>query len=90
MLSLKEAAQYLSCSQSSLRKTVRDGRIRYYQPRKHDRIKFKPQWLEEFLAAGTHDPMLPRPLQVRRPTRPPPSGDAVASDHGLDYRFLTI
>lgn len=69
LVSLKDAAVRLGKSVSGLRKDVSNGRIRFYQARKNSPIKFRPEWLEEHIDAGTREKVKCNPLakQKRRP-----------------------
>lgn len=49
MLTLKEAAEVLGCSPSGLRKLIRQGAIRYFQIGKHSTIRFRREWLDDFI-----------------------------------------
>jgi hypothetical protein len=66
LLSLGEAAQRLGMSASALRKEVERGGIRCFQIRAHGRLKFREQWLEEFIADHTLNAKPSRLTPLRR------------------------
>jgi excisionase family DNA binding protein len=49
MLSLKEAAAMLGCTESGLRKLVAKNEIRYFQHGHGGRIRFKAEWIDDFV-----------------------------------------
>lgn len=49
MLNLRQAAEKLGYSTSGLRKLVNRGAIRHFQPGPRARIKFRVEWVEEFI-----------------------------------------
>jgi len=71
LLSLQEAAEALGYSVKGLRKIVDRSRsrargvrtrgptIKFFQAGEHSPIKFKPQWIEEFITGHTIDPAPP-------------------------------
>ena len=46
---LREAARIIGCSESGLRKLVKRNVIQCAQSRKHGRLRFRREWLKEFL-----------------------------------------
>ena len=53
MLSIQQAARILGCSVSGLRKLITRNAITFYQDRKGAPIKFRREWLDEFIDNGT-------------------------------------
>jgi hypothetical protein len=49
MLTLREAAEQLGYTETGLRKIVDRKGIKYFQAKKWGTIKFKPEWLDEFV-----------------------------------------
>jgi excisionase family DNA binding protein len=70
MLSLNEAAAVLGCSPSGLRKLVQRRAIRFFQLAKHSRIKFRREWLDEFIDAHSVVPGAPEKSVRRQKARP--------------------
>jgi hypothetical protein len=56
LISLSEAAEFLGYSTSGLRKLVRRHVIQFFQARAHSPIKFRREWLDEFIDAGSVKP----------------------------------
>jgi hypothetical protein len=79
MLDLKQAAELLGYSTSGLRKLVRRGDVRVFQARPHAPLKFRPEWLDEFIEARSTTPS-EAPAQQRRRAKPAPP---VANQFGL-------
>ena len=52
LVSLNDAAKILNYSVSGLRKLVTRRAIKFYQRTPHAPIKFKREWLDEFVADG--------------------------------------
>jgi excisionase family DNA binding protein len=71
MLHIGDVAKRLGCTESGVRKLVARGEIRHFQHRKRGRLKFKPEWVDEFIARYTSDPKgeQPPPRRVGRPSR---------------------
>jgi len=78
MLDIEEVARELGCTVSGVRKVVARGEIRYFQHGKRGRLKFKPEWVDEFVAAHTHAPSneQPRRAPAKRASKPPLSRDS--------------
>lgn len=53
MMSIQQAAEYLGYSVSGLRKLVRLGVIRYFQAREGAALRFRQEWLDDFIEANT-------------------------------------
>ena len=73
MLNIEEVAKQLGCTVSGVRKVVARGEIRYFQHGKRGRLKFKPEWVDEFVASHTHAPSNEQPHRVpaKRASKPP-------------------
>lgn len=56
LIGMAEAAKLLNYSTSGLRKLVSRRAIRYFQARPHAAIKFRREWLEEFVEGGATVP----------------------------------
>jgi len=56
LLNLAQAAELLNYSASGLRKLVRRRAIQYFQARPHAPIKFRREWIEAFIEAGSVAP----------------------------------
>jgi hypothetical protein len=79
---LQEAAEALGYSVKGLRKIVDRSRaqtrglrtrgptIKFFQAGERSPIKFKPEWIEEFIAGHTVDPTPPA-KKAKAPSRPP-------------------
>ena len=72
MLNIEEVAKQLGCTVSGVRKVVARGEIRYFQHGKRGRLKFKPEWVDEFVASHTHAPSneQPRRAPAKRASKP--------------------
>ena len=70
-LDLKESAAIIGLSESGLRKLVKRGAIRYFQPHAHCPIKFRREWIDQYrrrASCETEPQEEPRPTgQVRYP-----------------------
>jgi hypothetical protein len=82
MLNLEQAAAVLGCSESGLRKIVRRREIHFFQARKHSPLKFKPEWLAEYIDRHDTPPdeSSEAPAARQRQPRPAPP---VANRFGL-------
>jgi excisionase family DNA binding protein len=56
MMSLGEAAKQLGCTTSGVRKLVAKREIKYFQHGKKGRIKFLPEWIDEYIELNTIPP----------------------------------
>jgi excisionase family DNA binding protein len=76
LISMSQAAAYLDMTASGLRKIVRRGEIQYFQ-RGRGRIKFRTEWLDEFVATHTHQPrhFILKVGRQRKPKPPQPTGN---------------
>jgi len=90
MLNLSEAAAYLGMSPSGLRKILNRGQIKYFQHGKHGRIKFKQEWLDDYIEAHAVSPVRPlvtSPVSKKRrratSTHRPPD-----DDQGLPWHLM--
>jgi excisionase family DNA binding protein len=88
LISLSEAAELLGYSVSGLRKLVRRREIQYFQAGPHSPLKFRREWLDEFISAGSVAPGEsgePSPPKKRsKPQR------AIEPRSGFDSRLLDI
>ena len=78
MLDIEDVAQALGCTVSGVRKVVARGEIRYFQHGKRGRLKFKQEWVDEFIARHTvalADEQ-PRLAPAKRPAKPKPPKDS--------------
>jgi excisionase family DNA binding protein len=69
MLSLKQVAAYMGFSEAGVRKLIAKRKLRYFQTGKHGRIKFRPEWLDEYVAKNTiapADECPPPPVRRRK------------------------
>ena len=76
MLSLSQAAEYLGMSASGLHKLIAAGKVVHLQSGPHGRIRFKPEWLDDYISEHTVTPReaaTPRKRQ-RTPTIPETTG----------------
>jgi hypothetical protein len=80
LIPLSEAAAILGYSTSGLRKLVARGDVRFFQARPHAPLKFKPEWLEEFIDRGSQ-PSEPA-VRPRKAKRGP-----IELRHGFDPRL---
>jgi hypothetical protein len=90
---LQEAAEALGYSVKGLRKIVDRSRararglrtrgptIKFFQAGERSPIKFKSEWIEEFIAGNTVDPTPPA-KKTKAPSRPPQK-DCFAFDPAL-------
>ncbi len=80
LLALTEAAEYLGMTPHGLRKLVKRGGIAYFQHGQRGRLKFKPEWLDQFIDNSTHKPrqFTPKPgRQPKRPAKPMPTASGL-------------
>ncbi len=84
MLTPKQAAVYLGTSLRTLRRMIAAGQIRYHQPSLHARIRFKEEWLEEYVERGTVET---GSANGKRSRKPPPAPQVVGP---IDLSFLAI
>jgi hypothetical protein len=100
MVGLQEAAEMLGYTSSGLRRIVEDSRrkssgqnvrrptIKFFQPGKSAEIKFRPSWLDDFVAANTIDPMtVPQP-SCAAPRKPRRFVEPALVGHGLDPTLI--
>jgi hypothetical protein len=76
LLTLQQAAGKLGYTEKGLRKIVKRGEIRFMQAGPRSRIKFRPEWLDEFI-----DQKRPKP-EPKKSRKPPAS-------HGFDPKLLS-
>jgi hypothetical protein len=98
LISLEDAARMLGYTAKGFRKIVDRSRakaaghrthgptIRFFQATKGAPIKFKPEWIEAFIAEHTFDPHpVAQPEKTRvRPTAP------IGDNAGLDSALLSL
>jgi hypothetical protein len=91
MWTLTEAADYLGYSASGLRKLVKRGDVRAFQARKHAPLKFKREWLDDFINANSLLQGVPACLPPAKPRKQkaPPAIDG-ASEFGFDSALLKL
>ena len=89
MISLSEAAELLGYSTSGLRKLVAKRAIQFFQARPHSPIKFKREWLNEFVEAGSIKPGAPAAVQQRRKAKVGPA-QVDGSRFGFDPSLHSI
>jgi len=77
LVSLNDAAKILNYSVSGLRKLVTRRAIKFYQRTPHAPIKFKREWLDEFVADGTSGPGDLSPVKRRAKVKTVASSDFV-------------
>ena len=87
LLTVAAAAEYLAMSESGLRKLVKRRLIRYSQLGRWGRIRFRREWLDEFIAAGEVTPITSPQVRTKKRSKPVahPTTD---TRHGLDYGLL--
>ena len=88
LLSLQQAADYLGMSISGLRKMIRGRVVRFFQPSKHGRIRFRREWLDDLIEMNSTALISAKPVESRRckTTTAPIKFDE--KSHGLDYRAI--
>ena len=91
LISLTDAAAYLGMTANGLRKIVRGGGITYFQHGRRGRIKFRPEWLDEFVGVHTHPPrqFVPRPSRQpkQKPSKPAGKWDHLGFRDDLYKRY---
>ena len=87
MLSFEESANYLGMSVSGLRKIVRKGKIRYFQSGRCGRIKFKKEWLDDYIEENSQHRQEP-PAKVGRKKKPQLVVDDCCEKHGFSLDLL--
>ncbi|WP_425616690.1 helix-turn-helix domain-containing protein [Anatilimnocola sp. NA78] len=85
MLTLRDAAATLGYSISGLRKLCARGDVRFFQARKHSPLKFRPEWLDEFIERGSKPDEPVVRTRVAKPKRP-----AVLNKFGFDSSLTDI
>jgi hypothetical protein len=84
VINLRQAAELLGYSESGLRKLIARGDIRYFQVRPHAPIKFRQEWLDEFIDRGTKPS---EPETRTRTTKPKPP---TVGSFGFDPALLEL
>jgi hypothetical protein len=102
MIGVREAARILGCSESGVRRLVDNTRrkaagadvrqptIRFFQATKNGDIKFRPEWIGDFVTGNTLDPddfVTPAPAASRQRQKQP-STRVLKAKHGLDPALL--
>ena len=87
MLDIEDVAQQLGCTISGIRKLVVRGELRYFQHGKRGRLKFKPEWIDEFVTKHTVAPTDEQPQRVLARPRKNRSSD---NDTGSVCGFIRI
>jgi len=82
LLDMKDAAKRIGCSVSGLRKLVANRLIKFFRTKKWGRIKFRVEWLEEFIAKGVVAPRDEMQVSVKKPKQP--GLNKGRSRHGFD------
>jgi hypothetical protein len=72
MVTLSEAATRLGYSTSGLRKLVRKRAIQFFQAGPNSPIKFRPEWLDQFIEAGSIKPGAPAEVKKRKKPKAAP------------------
>jgi hypothetical protein len=86
MKSLSEIAVGLGMSDSGLRKLVAKSEIQYFQHRKHGRIMFEPEWVDEYKSKHTHAPIDGAiPVSTPRKKRTTRTKIPETSNHGFNW-----
>ena len=91
-LSLTEAAAYIGYKPGGLRKLVRRRDIRFYQVRKHSPLRFRREWLDQFIEAHSNHPGVSRGLSSapRKKKTPPVAGEVEKTEFGFDSALLNL
>jgi excisionase family DNA binding protein len=74
LLSLRESAKYLGYDAAGLRKIVSQKRIRFVQNGRGP-IKFRREWLDEFIAANCGGPQDVKRAPVQKRSKPRPNAE---------------
>lgn len=84
LMNLDDAAEILALSPSGLRKLVRRRAIQFFQDRPHSPIKFRREWLDEYI--DRHTTVIGGPTKPVKRTKPVPL--PTAGLHGFDASLL--
>ncbi|MBN1909348.1 MAG: hypothetical protein JW818_06395 [Pirellulales bacterium] len=109
LLNLKQAASLLGYKERGMRKLIERSKkrllgypvngptIKFFQPRPGDDIKFRPEWIQEFIDACTRDPekaplvtLIAKPKRDRGKNLRPGSAMRAASNSGFSSSLLAI
>lgn len=74
LLNVREAARYLGYDAAGLRKIVSQKRIRFVQNGRGP-IKFRREWLDEFIAANCNGPQDVKRAPVQKRSKPRPNSE---------------
>lgn len=88
LIPLSRAAKLLGYSTSGLRKLVSRRAIQYFQVQPHSPIKFKREWLDDFINAGSVEPGAPVARYERK--KKPKSAHLDGSRFGFDSSLHSI
>jgi len=78
MLTISEAAERLGCSTWTVRDLVRRGEIRHHRQTTRGTIRFKPEWIEEYIAKGMVAPTPRRQHNTQPKKKSPTNGFSVS------------
>lgn len=88
MLDIKQVADKLGLTSSGIRKLVASGDIVYFQSGKKGRIRFREEWVEEFIEKNTHrkcNLVKPNRQAKKKPFR---SAEGSSNRHGFNWDLL--
>lgn len=92
MLDIPEVAQQLGSTESGVRKLVAKREIKFYQHGKHGRIRFKQEWIDEFIEKHTVSPpdetLAPVPPRKHKGREKHPA--PCDGKHGLNWELLRV
>lgn len=80
MMSIREAAKYLGVSEDFIRREAGRGAVKHFQPRKHSMVRFRREWLDDYIEENARG--CPAPKQQSRAVRPR-RVVTPAADHGF-------
>lgn len=86
LLCLNAAAEYLGMTAHGLRKIVKRGGIVYFQSGRRGRLRFKTEWLDDYIAQHTHQPRQFTPTAGRKPKAVNPSTKPESNQDRLGFR----
>jgi hypothetical protein len=85
-LTLREAAQYLGYDEGWFRRIVKRGLVKHWQPEPNAPIKFKKEWLDEYVEMGTQGGIVP--TNAARPRRGAKARPISGKTFGLDADLM--
>jgi excisionase family DNA binding protein len=91
MLNITEAAERLGIGVKSLRKLVARSKIRFQQAGPHRPIRFKAEWLDQFIAENTSEPQ-DEPIRASRAkkSKQRPAPINIEPQFGFDPALLNL